>query len=85
MIVPFPPLGAVKDKLTAVVLNTVAVPMVGAIGFVVTAVDALDATDVPPELVAETVNVYIVFAVNPETVIGEDVPDIVKPELLITV
>ena len=85
MIVPFPPLGAVKDKLTAVVLNTVAVPMVGAIGFVVTAVDALDATDVPPELVAETVNVYIVFGVNPETVIGEDVPDIVKPELLITV
>ena len=85
MIVPFPPLGAVKDKLTAVVLNTVAVPIVGAIGFVVTAVDALDATDVPPELVAETVNVYIVFGVNPETVIGEDVPDIVKPELLITV
>ena len=85
MIVPFPPLGAVKDKLTAVVLNTVAVPIVGAIGFVVIFVDALDATDVPPELVAETVNECIVLAIKPETVIGEDVPDTVKPELLITV
>jgi hypothetical protein len=57
VIVPFPPLGGVKATLIEVVLDAVAVPMVGALGFVVTAVDALDATDVPPELVAVTVNV----------------------------
>jgi xanthine dehydrogenase molybdopterin-binding subunit B len=57
VIVPFPPLGAVKATLTAVELDTVAVPMVGAIVRVVTAVDAPDETDVPPELVAVTVNV----------------------------
>ena len=57
MIVPLPPLGAVKATLTAVELETVAVPIVGAIVRVVTAVDALDAIDVPPELVAVTVNV----------------------------
>ena len=51
------PLGVVKATLTTVELDTVAVPMVGAFGFVVTEVDALDATDVPPELVAVTVNV----------------------------
>ena len=53
MIVPVP-LGAVKSTLTAVVLDTVAEPIVGEFGFVVTDVDALDSTDVPPELVAET-------------------------------
>ena len=51
------PLGGVKAILTAVELDTDVVPMVGAFGFVVTEVDALDATDVPPELVAVTVNV----------------------------
>ena len=56
MIVPFP-LGAVKATLTAVVLETVAVPMVGDPDMVVTAVDADDDADVPPELVAVTVNV----------------------------
>ena len=56
MIVPVP-LGEVKATLTAVELDNVAVPMVGAIVLVVTAVDALDATDVPPELVAVAVNV----------------------------
>ena len=56
MIVPVP-LGAVKETLTAVELDTVAVPIVGALGFVVFDVDALDATEVPPELVAVTVNV----------------------------
>ena len=55
--VPLPPLGAVNATLTAVELDTVAVPMVGALGFVVFVGDALDATDVPPELVAVTVNV----------------------------
>jgi hypothetical protein len=56
VIVPVP-LGAVKATLTAVALETVAVPMVGAFDIVVTAVDALDATDVPPELVAVIENV----------------------------
>ena len=53
MIVPVP-LGAVNATLTVVVLNTVAVPIVGAPDFVVTDVDALDDADVPPELVAVT-------------------------------
>ena len=44
-----------------------------------------DATDVPPELVAETVNVYDVFGINPDTVIGEDVPVPTSPKLLVTV
>ena len=57
MIVPLPPLGAVNATLTAVELDTVAVPMVGALGFVVFVGDALDATDVPPELVSVTVKV----------------------------
>jgi hypothetical protein len=56
VIVPVP-VGAVKATLIAVVLITVAVPMVGALDTVDTEVDALDATDVPPELVAVTVNV----------------------------
>ena len=65
--------------------DAVAVPIVGAFGFVVTDVVALDADDVPPELVAVTVNVYKVFAVNPDTVIGEDVLDPIKPlGLLVT-
>ena len=84
MIVPVP-LGAVKATLTEVELNTTVVPIDGALVNVVTAVDALDDTDVPPELVAVTVNVYGVFDVNPETVIGEDEPVPVNPELLVTV
>ena len=56
MIVPVP-LDAVKETLTEVVLDTVTVPIIGASGFVVTAFDADDATDVPPEFVAVTVNV----------------------------
>ena len=55
--VPLPPVGGVNATLTAVELDTVAVPIVGELGFVVTVLDALDATDVPPELVATTVNV----------------------------
>jgi hypothetical protein len=55
VIVPVP-LGELKAIFTAVELNTVAMPIVGALGFVVTSVDTLDETDVPPELVAETVN-----------------------------
>ena len=68
------------------VLDTVATPIVGELGFVVTDADELDETDVPPELVAVTENVYGVFTVNPETVIGEDVPvPINPPGLLVTV
>ena len=85
MIVPVP-LGAVKATLTAVVLETVAVPIVGAFGSVVTEDDELDGIDVPDELVAVTENVYAVFPDNPDTVIGEDVPVPVKPPgLLVTV
>jgi hypothetical protein len=56
VIVPVP-LGAVKATLTAVALETVAEPIVGALDIVVTEDDADDAVDVPPELVAVTVNV----------------------------
>ena len=84
MIVPVP-LGAVKATLTTVELDTVATPMVGAFGFVVTSIDVLDDTDVPPELVAVTVNLYDVFGVNPDTIIGETVLVDVSPKLLVTV
>ena len=84
MIVPVP-LGAVKATLTTVELDTVATPMVGAFGFVVTSIDVLDDTDVPPEFVAVTVNLYDVFGVNPDTIIGETVPVDVSPKLLVTV
>ena len=85
MIVPLP-LDAVKATLTVVALVTDAVPIVGVPDTVVTADDAFDDTEVPPELVVVAVNVYIVFGVNPDTVIGEDVPVPVKPPgLLVTV
>ena len=51
------PLGAVKETLIDVELNTVAIPIIGALRIVVTSVDALDAIDVPLELVAVAVNV----------------------------
>ena len=85
MIVPVP-LGAIKAIITEDASNTVAVPIVGEFGFVVTDVVALDDTDVPPELVAVTVKVYGIFDVNPDTVIGDDVPVPVNPPgLLVTV
>ena len=60
--------------------------MVGEPDNVDTADDALDDTEVPPELVAVTVNVYGVLGVNPDTLIGEEVPVPVKPPgLLVTV
>jgi hypothetical protein len=75
-----------KATLTELVLNTVAVPIVGGPGFVIIEFDIPDDTDVPPELVAVTENVYIVFDINPDTVIGEDEPVPVKPPgLLVTV
>ena len=85
--VPFPPLGGVKSTLTDVELETVAAPIVGAFVFVVTDVVALDDADVPLEFTAVTVNVYDVFGVNPNTVIGDDVliPIDVIPVLLVTI
>ena len=60
--------------------------MVGAIVFVVTEVVAFEGRDVPSELEAVIVNVYSVFGVNPDTLIGDDVPVPVKPSgLLVTV
>ena len=85
MIIPVPP-GGVNATLTEVVLVTVAVPIVGELGIVVTAVVEVDDIDVPPLLVAVVVNVYAVFDVNPDTLIGEDEPVPVKPPgLLVTV
>ena len=84
MIIPVP-LGAVKETLTEDESNTVAVPMVGEPDFVVTKDDALDDADVPPELVAVIENVYGVLEVNPDTVIGEDVPVPVKPPILLVI
>ena len=55
--VPFPPLGGVNATLTEVELTTVDIKLVGGDGIVVTEDDADDAVDVPPELVAVTVNV----------------------------
>jgi hypothetical protein len=59
--------------------------MVGELGIVVTKFDELDGADVPPELVEVTVNVYSVFPVNPETIIGEDVPVPIKPPGLLVI
>ena len=83
MIVPVP-VGGVKATLIADVLNTVAIPIVGGLGVVVTEFDTLDDADDPPELVAVTVNVYDVFGVNPDTIIGVLVPVDVTPVLLVT-
>ena len=81
--------GAVKATLTELESNMDTVFMVGALGTsgaVVADVDGLDDADVPPELVAVTVNVYAVFDVSPNIVIGDDVPVPVKPPgLLVTV
>ena len=85
MIAPVP-LGAVNATLIEDESNTVAVPIVGGLEMVVTELDAIDATDIPPELVAVTVKVYGVFGVNPDIIIGEDVSVPVKPPgLLVTV
>jgi len=61
---------AVHDTVAAVLPATALTP-VGDTGLVadgVTALDALDATDVPDAFVAVTVNVYGVSLVNPDTV-----------------
>jgi hypothetical protein len=39
---------------------------------------SFDAGEVPEVFVAVTVNVYVLFPVNPVTVIGEDAPEAVK-------
>jgi hypothetical protein len=56
VIVPLP-VDCVNATLTEVALDAVAVPIVGALGFVVFDIDISDSTDVPPELVAVIVNV----------------------------
>jgi hypothetical protein len=85
MIVPVP-LGAVKATLMDDEPNTITLPIVGGPDTVVTEDDALDETDVPPELVAVIENVYGIFDVNPATLIGEDAPVPIKPPgLLVTV
>jgi hypothetical protein len=56
-------------------VGVTAVTVGGALG--VTAFDACDSEPVPVELVAETVNVYVVPFVSPETVVdvGAGVPE----------
>jgi hypothetical protein len=74
------PADAVNDT-TADALPGAALTFVGADGTAsgVTAVDALDAEDVPVPFVAVIVNVYAVPLVKPLTVIGLDVPVAVIP------
>ena len=74
-----PPLdaGAVQVTVTDVGLAMVAVPIVGAPDTVttgVTALDAVDALDVPAEFVAVVVNVYAVPFVKPVTAHEPDAP-----------
>ena len=52
---------------------------------IVTEAEAADAADVPAALVAVTVNVTAVADGSPVTVIGEDDPVAVCPELAVTV
>ena len=85
MIIPSPSFGGVNPTLISVLLNTIRLLIIGALICVVIEADELDANDVPPELVAETVNVYDVFAVNPITFIGDDVPVDISPKLLVTI
>jgi len=77
----------VKGTL-AVVPDLVTVPIVGAPGTVVGVILLLAELDdpVPTPLVATTVNVYDVPAVNPLTVIGLDDPEaVIPPGELVTV
>jgi hypothetical protein len=78
-----PPLavGAVNAILTLVALAVVAAPIVGAPGNTlgVTLLLELLAALLPAELIAVTVNVYAVPAVNPVTVIGLVVPVFERP------
>jgi len=88
-VIALPPLlpGAVKGML-AVVPDLVTVPIVGAPGTVVGVTLLLAELDdpVPTPLVATTVNVYAVPAVNPLTVIGLDDPEaVIPPGELVTV
>jgi hypothetical protein len=72
----------------AVAFPAVAVPIVGAEGLTpgVSELDAADAAETIPLLVAVTVNVYAVPAVRPVTVIGEEAPVPVRlPGLDVTV
>ena len=85
MIVPFPLLGDVNAILIEDISNTVSELIVGESDIVVIDVDALDEVDVPPEFVAVTVNVYIVFDDNLDTVIGDDDPVPINPPILLVI
>ena len=54
-------------------------------GNVSTEFDALEADDVPLVLVAVTVKVYVVFAINPATVMGDTPVPVKLPGLLVAV
>ena len=85
MIIPVP-LGAVKETRIVVELDTEILFIVGAFDNVVASIEATDEMDVPLEFVEVAIIVYGVFGVNPDTVIGEDVPVPIKPPgLLVTV
>ena len=73
--------GPVHVTVTDVALATVAVPIVGASGTVagVTALDAVDALDVPAEFVAVVVNVYAKRFVKPVTTHEPDAAVTVQP------
>jgi len=72
---------AVNATLAVLLDDDVAETPVGALGAVVTELDADDAEDVPLAFVAVTVtvNVYAVPPVKPLTVIGDDEPVAVNP------
>jgi hypothetical protein len=59
--------------------------MIGALGIVVFTIDGVDAIEIPPELVAVTVNVYGVLDVNPITLIDVDIPVVVTTGIPVTV
>ena len=90
MIIPLP-LGGVKAMLTEVLSVTVTIPRVGGSEIVYIEDDIFDTLNTMGLLgiiclIADTVNVYSVFGVNPDTVIGDDVPIPIKPSgLLATV
>ena len=66
-------------------LNTIILSIIKSLIFVVTEADDLDTDDVLPEIVAVIENVYDVFDINPDTVIGDDVPVPISPKLLVTI
>ena len=82
------PVGGVKLTIALELVVLTIAKLVGGLGkeFVVTGLDAVDATDAPDTLNAVTVNVYVVLALRPVTNIGLDVPvAVILPGKLVTV